>query len=229
MRTVFVVLRLATAAAIAIAVVAQLVHSIGYRADQGATDVGAFVVNFFSFFTIDSNVLAAVAMLVGAVILLVARGAEPRWFTVLRLAATTYMTVTFVVYNLLLRNVELPQGTTLWWSNELLHVVGPFLVILDWLLAPGRNRLEWRHIWIVVVFPIVWAAYTLLRGPFTIEELSQAPWYPYPFLNPDISPNGYLSVSFYVLLIAGIMLAVGAGLVWVSRRWARPPITERSG
>ena len=226
MRTVFVVLRLATAAGIGAAVVAQLVHSIDYRAAQGATDVGAFLVNFFSFFTIDSNVLAAVAMLIGVVLLV--RRVEARWFTVLRLTATTYMTVTLIVYNLLLRGIELPQGATVAWSNEILHVVAPLLVMLDWLFAPGRSRLDWRHIWIVVVFPIGWAAYTLIRGPFAIEELTRAPWYPYPFLNPDLSPNGYLSVAFYVLLIAGIMLAVGAGLVWVSRRGARRPVPERA-
>lgn len=223
-RILFAALRLIVAVAIAAAIIAQLIHSIGFRAGQGAEDVAAFLVNFFSFFTIDSNTLSVITLLIGAVLLLIRRGVEPRWFGVLRLTTATYMTVTLIVYNLLLRGVELPQGATLEWSNEILHVAGPLYVVLDWLFAPGRDRLEWRHIWIVVIFPIAWAVYTLIRGPFTIEELSQAAWYPYPFLNPDISPNGYLSVAFYVLLIAGVMLAVGAGLVWVSRRGERWPL-----
>lgn len=222
MRFLFVALRVLAAAAIAAAVVGQLVHSLAYRADQGATDVGGFLVNFFSFFTIESNVLSVVTLLIGAVLLLVSSGPEARWFTILRLAATTYMTVTFVVYNLLLRGVELPQGTTLEWSNEILHVVGPLYVILDWLFAPGRGRLDWRHIWVVVVFPIVWAGYTLIRGPLVTEELTGANWYPYPFLNPETSANGYLSVSFYVILIAAVMLGVGAAAVWVTRRGRWP-------
>ena len=226
MRFLFAVLRFVAAAAIGAAIVGQLVHSIDFRAGQGATDVGAFLVNFFSFFTIDSNLLSVVTLLIGGVLLLRGRGAEPRWFSVLRLTTTTYMTVTLVVYNLLLRNVELPQGTTLEWSNEILHVAGPLLVLLDWLLAPGRNRLDWRHIGVVVVFPVVWAVYTLIRGPLTIEELSQAPWYPYPFLNPGLPGNSYGTVAVYVVLIAVAILAVASVLVLTSRRdwW---PLRER--
>jgi carbon starvation protein CstA len=215
-RSTFAVLRLATAGLIVAAVVAQLIRSIGNTlAAEG--DVSALLVNFFSFFTIESNVLAAVAMLLGVVSVLTAKGAEKEWFTTLRLVATTYMTVTLVVYNLLLRNVELPQGQTVAWSNEILHVLGPLLVILDWLLAPGRNRLEWRRVWVVVIFPVLWAAYTLIRGPIV-------GWYPYPFLNPDESQNGYLSVSFYVILISAIMLGVGAAAIWVSRQRERWPL-----
>lgn len=225
MRILFVIVRLGIAGAIAAAVVAQLVRSIERTAGSG--DVGALIVNFFSFFTIDSNVLAAVAAVIGVVVLLIARGAEePSWFTTLRLAAVTYMTVTLVVYNLLLRGIELPQGQTVPWSNEILHVIAPLLVIVDWLFAPGRNRLEFRRIWIVVVFPVVWTAYTLVRGPFAIQQDTlQSPWYPYPFLNPDISPNGYLSVAFYVILITGIFLATAAGAIAISRRWKTAPIS----
>jgi carbon starvation protein CstA len=218
MRLVFVTLRVVFAAAIAIAAFSQMAHSIAFRASQGATDAGFFVVNFFSFFTIESNLLSVVALLIGAVVLLVRQGDDPGGYTVLRAIAVTYMTVTFVVYNLLLRNVELPQGTTLEWANEILHVVGPLFVVVDWLFAPGRRRIEWRKLWLIVAFPILWVIYTLVRGTIAIDELTGAPWYPYPFLNPEISPNGYLSVAFYVLLIAGVMLGVGAGAIWVSRR-----------
>jgi hypothetical protein len=229
MRLLFAALRLGAAAAITAAIVGQLLHSLDFRAAQGATDVGGFLINFFSFFTIESNALSVATLLIGAALAVLTKGDDRPWFAALRLITATYMTVTFIVYNLLLRNVELPQGTTLDWSNEILHVFGPLFVILDWLFAPGRRRLEWKQIWLVVVFPVVWAAYTLIRGPFAIEELSQAPWYPYPFLNPDTSANGYLSVSFYVILIAGVMLGVGAAAVWVTRRRERWPLPAPKG
>ena len=67
----------------------------------------------------------------------------------------------------------------------------------------------------------MWVAYTLIRGPFTPNEVLGEPyWYPYPFLNPNLSPNGYLSVAFYVILIVLFIGAVGAGAIWVSRRKA---------
>lgn len=214
-RPLVTVLRLAGAAAIVAAIVGQLVHSIDGTVAAGG-DVGHLLVNFFSFFTIESNVLAVISLLIGALVIATGRRETPG-LTVFRLLAVTYMTVTFIVYNLLLRGIPLPQGQTVPWSNEILHVVGPLLVIADWLLAPGRNRLEWKRVWAVVIFPIVWAAYTLIRGPIV-------GWYPYPFLNPENSDNGYLSVAFYVILIAAVMVGVGAAAIWVTRRRERWPL-----
>jgi hypothetical protein len=99
------------------------------------------------------------------------------------------------------------------------------LVVLDWLFAPGRNRLEWKAIWIVVIFPLVWAVYTMIRGPLTFDAVTGKDfWYPYPFLNPNIAPEGYFSVAFYVVLIAAVVGGVGAAIIWVSRKGARWPL-----
>lgn len=223
MRIVFVVLRVIAAVGIAVAAFAQLGQTLAYWPQQGVDAPGYFVLNFFSFFTIDSNLGSAVTLLIGAVLLLVGRGEDPRWFALLRMSVTTYMTVTGVVYNLLLRNVELPQGLTVPWSNEVLHVIAPAYLVIDWLFAPGRRRLEWKAVWVAVIFPIVWAAYTLIRGPLVVDPTTGNPyWYPYPFLNPNLSANGYLSVAFYVILIAAIIIGVAAAAIWVSRRGRWP-------
>lgn len=134
------------------------------------------------------------------------------------------MVVTFVVYNLPLRGVELPQGTTVAWSNEILNVVAPLLIIADWFFAPGRRRLEWRDLRVIIAFPIVWVIYTLIRGPLAYNETAHTPtWYPYPFLNPSLSLEVYFSVAFYVLLIAAV--GVGVGVIRVSRTRDRWPLT----
>lgn len=217
MRPLFVGIRVAGAALVVVAVIVQLQTSLGYWTGHGVQDIATKVVNFFSFFTIQSNLIAAVTLAIGAVVLLRHR-IDPRWFAMLRACATTYMVTTGIVYNLLLRGIELPQGTTVQWTNEVLHVVVPVLMLVDWLFAPGRRRLGWGTVGIVVIYPVVWAAYTMIRGPITGDELTGATsWYPYPFLNPDISENGYLSVAFYVLLIALVIAAAGAGVVAISR------------
>jgi len=219
-RVVFAVLRLVVAGAIVAAIVGQLQTSLAYWRDTaGITDPTIQLVNFFSFFTIESNLLAVVVLVAGAVILLVRRGEDPRWFAVLRLCVVTYMVTTGVVYNLLLRGIELPQGSTLLWSNEILHVVGPVWMLLDWLLAPGRRPLAWASVWVVIAFPVVWAGITLIRGPLTPDAvLGRDYWYPYPFLNPNVAPTGYWSVAFYIALIAAVIGVIALGAVWVSRR-----------
>jgi hypothetical protein len=218
-RILFAVLRVLVAAAIVSAVIGQLLVSLDFWREAGVTNTGSNVANFFSFFTVDANIASAAVLLIGAGLAVAGRTADPDWFAVVRASATTYMVVTGIVYNLLLRGIELPQGSTLGWSNEILHVVAPLYLLLDWLFAPGRIPLEARRIWPILVFPIVWVVYTLVRGPFVLDMVyGNDFWYPYPFLNPSTSANGYLSVAFYVVLIAAVIGLVAAGVLWVSRR-----------
>ena len=219
MRILFAVLRLAVAGSIIAAIVGQLQTSIGYWGGKGGVDIPTHLAHFFSFFTIDSNVITAIVLVIGAYFLLFRSGEDPKWYNIVRASTASYMIVTGIVYNLLLRGIDLPQGSTLGWSNEVLHVVACVWMLLDWLLVPGRTPIATREIWKVLVFPILWVLYTLVRGPLVADTVyGNAFWYPYPFLNPNTSANGYLSVAFYVVLIALVISATAAGVLWVSRR-----------
>lgn len=203
------------------AILAQLTRTIDTAA-AGQTPHGGhlptMVGNFFSFFTIQSNVAAAVALAMGSVWAW-RHGStpEPRWLTVLLACTSTYMIVTGLVYNVLLRGIELPQGTTVPWSNEVLHVVGPLVMLADVLWSPGRRALAWRAIAVVVCFPILWVIYTLVRANLIVSPMTGDPWwYPYPFLDPHVVPGGYAGVAGYAVVIC----AVAAFVVWVGRREA---------
>lgn len=225
MRALFVVIRILGAALIVAAVVGQLSVSLANWASAGIADPTVQLVNFFSFFTIESNLLTVVVFVIGVVCVLRGRSEDCRWYAISRASVTAYMATTGIVYNLLLRGIELPQGTTLPWSNEVLHVVAPILMVVDWLFAPGRIRLEWKSIWIIVSFPVVWCVYTLVRGPMTFDAVTgNSFWYPYPFLNPNIAPEGYFSVAFYVVLIAAVIGGVGALAIRVTRMRSRWPL-----
>ncbi|WP_411701386.1 Pr6Pr family membrane protein [Conyzicola sp.] len=219
MRPLFVVLRVAVAVAITVAIIAQLSESLGFWRESGITDPTIQVVNFFSFFTIESNIASAVVLVIGAVQLIMRSRPDSAGYTLARASVTTYMVVTGLVYNLLLRGIELPQGSTVGWSNEILHVVAPVYLLVDWLFAPGRSAIAARTIWFVLVYPIVWVGYTLIRGPFVTDAIfGNDFWYPYPFLNPVTSADGYLSVAIYVVVIAAAIALVAAAVLWVSRR-----------
>lgn len=218
-RILFALLRLVVGVAIIAAIVAQLMASIGFWQNAGISDLTDNIVNYFSFFTIDSNALAGVTLLIGAVILVSKRGRDPKGYNVLRASVVTYMVVTGIVYNMLLRGIELPQGVTVQWSNEVLHVIGPVYLLLDWLFAPGRRPLVMKQLWTVLAFPILWVAYTMVRAPFAADPLRKLNyWYPYPFLDPHTSAEGFVSVAFYIILIAAVIGLVAAGVIWLSRR-----------
>jgi hypothetical protein len=212
-RTAVGAVRVAAAVAIVAAVITQFVNSLGeWQADPTA-EVPYQVANFFSFFTIESNVASTVVLAIGGVALL--RGAAlPAWFDVVRLCVATYMTITGVVYNLLLRSIELPQGSTVDWANEVMHVVAPLVLVLDWVLV--HRGMSFRTLGVIVVYPLAWVAYTLLRGAFTVDTRLGRGWYPYPFLDPH-GPDGVAGVVFYVIAIAVGFLVAGAVLVLVSR------------
>ena len=211
MRRTYGAIRIVAAAGIIVAVIGQLAYSLGFN----PPDVSNFLWNFFSFFTILSNCLAAIVLLIGAWYCFRV-DIDPPWFNLAHTSVATYMVTTGIVYNLLLRDISLDQGTTLGWSNEILHVWAPLYLLLDWLFAAGRTPLPWKRLWVVVVFPIVWLMYTMIRGALL-------DWYPYPFLNPD-QPSGYRGVVFYEILIAVVILAVAAGFFALSRvRKLQPP------
>lgn len=218
--------RLIGAALIFAAIAAQLWLTVSI-ALESTTPWGSHlltvVANFLSFFTILSNILAMVALAIAAALTLRPGRRDapaPAWLATLLLCATTYMLVTGIVYNTLLRGIELPQGSTVGWSNEMLHVIAPLIMLADLLFAPRPRRLPWGSLLLVAAFPIAWAVYTLVRANLVIAPATgNAWWYPYPFLDPHQS-GGYLAVTGYIIGIAAVIVCVGALSVWVGRRRA---------
>ena len=209
--------RAVAAVSIIVAVVAQLVSSVAGAIDKGR-DVVTTVANFFSFFTILSNVSASIVLLLLAVRFLRRRSLDvdpPALATVLAWVST-YMIVTGIVYNLLLRGLPL-QPETVGWSNEIMHVWGPLFLLLDVLLGSGRRRRPWTAALGAAIFPVVWIVYTLVRAPLITNPTTGAPfWYPYPFLNPN-EGGGWGSVVVYIVVIAVVIVGLAYGVVAIGR------------
>lgn len=166
--------------------------AIAWQFSRGGTGPGARAANFFSYFTIEGNLFAAVVFLWGA-----SGDADRRPASVVSLvrgAAVLYMSVTGVVYGLLLDGYQQELQTTLPWVNTVVHQVMPLVLVADWLLDPPRGRLTVRRALIWLAYPLLYAAYSLIRGPI-------ADWYPYPFLDPD-RVGGYGVVALYCVGIA---------------------------
>ena len=157
--------------------------------------------NFFSYFTIQSNLIAVAAFLVG--VAWWRTSPSPSWELV-RGASVFHMTVTFVVFAVLLSGTDV--DTAIPWVDTVLHRVMPIAVIADWLVDPPRHPIPFRSSLRWTTFPLVWLAYTMLRGALV-------GWYPYPFLDPG--RGGYGSVAVYIvgILVFGIVLC--AVIAWV--------------
>lgn len=216
---VWSVVRATMGVLIVAAIVAQLMQSIGSAVEAGR-DVATVTVNFFSFFTILSNTGAATTLVWAALWFWLSgrRGeSEPRALATVLAAVSTYMIVTGVVYNLLLRGYALEPGAVVPWSNEVLHLIGPLFVLVDLFVNPHRLVLRWSALWSIVAFPLLWVLYTMLRAPLITDPGTGAPyWYPYPFLNPN-NAGGWPSVLLYIVGIACVILVVASVIVLHSR------------
>ncbi|RWZ59311.1 hypothetical protein ELQ92_13735 [Labedella populi] len=162
-----------------------------------------YAVNVMSYFTIHSHIIAVIALTL-AIVFGVRGRPEPRWLTVLRLLATSYVVISGGVFALLIFNEALaPFLLQAPLSSRLLHFVLPVYAILDFALFT-RQRVPPKAVWLSLAFPVVWAIYTLVRG-------RSANWYPYFFLDPDAA-GGYGMISVYAVGLAAVILTVTAAL-----------------
>ncbi|MEU9132911.1 Pr6Pr family membrane protein [Kitasatospora sp. NPDC048540] len=182
---------------------------------QHAVSQGSPLTDFFSYFTILSNIAGLLVLVAGGVLAL--RG-SPGIPDAVRGAIVLYMTITGLVYALLLSGYSL--GLLLPWVDDIVHRVMPVVYLADWLLMPPARRIDRTTVLKWLVFPLVYLAYTLARGPLVH-------WYPYPFLDPHL-PGGYGRVAGACTLMLGLFVLVAAVLAWLgnrlgSRRRDRPP------
>jgi hypothetical protein len=83
------------------------------------------------------------------------------------------------------------------------------LGVLGWLIFGPRGQTDSRVVGWSLVFPLLWLAFTLIRGEGT-------GFYPYPFMN--VTEHGYGTVLLNCLLVALLFLALAAGTTLLDRR-----------
>jgi len=154
--------------------------------------------NFFSYFTIETNILVVIMLLMSAVAIAAGKNGKLDLF---RSATTVYILVVGIGFSALLSGLEGVKLTAVPWDNVVLHYIIPVAVFADFMTDRPRRKLPFKKALLWLLFPIVYAIYALVRGGLT-------GWYPYPFLNPDVS-----GASSVVTTIVGLF-ALGFALVW---------------
>ena len=93
-----------------------------------------------------------------------------------------------------------------------MHYVVPFLYLFWWAVLLPHGTLVWRDALRWLLFPLVFLAWTLLRGAVVHE-------YPYPFV--DVDNLGYGAVLINSLLVGGVFVVLGLGFVAIDRMLVR--------
>ncbi|KRB47645.1 MULTISPECIES: Pr6Pr family membrane protein [unclassified Terrabacter] len=165
---------------------------------------------YFSYFTIQANLLVAVSMY-----LVVRDRIDSQLFRVVRLASLVGITVTGIV-----AAVALPPSPSYTTGSlvcdRLLHIVVPVLTFVGWVAFGPRGRVTRDDLLPSLIWPVLWLAATLALGPLV-------DWYPYPFLN--VGSIGLGRTLLNCAVIAVLFLALAALALWADRRLSRDRAT----
>ena len=153
------------------------------------------IVDYCSYFTHVSNWIVAIV----ATILARTPDRAGRIFNVLIMDALVMISVTGIVYNVLLAPVAPPQEGLEIPSNIVQHIVTPLLMVIVFLVAGPRGRFTWRTPFAALVIPLAYAVWTLLHGAVVGA-------YPYGIL--DVATYGYGAVlgTLAEIVVLGVVL-----------------------
>src|SRR4029079_9871743 len=149
-------------------VIAQLYLMITNR----VVSVPGTLFRFFSYFTIDTNILVALCftfIFFGSKSRLGKLFSKPTTITTF----TVYIIIVGIVYNTILRLTWNPQGLQMV-VDEILHSVIPVLFILFWVIFTPTEGLKYKQAFSWLIYPVVYMLYTVIHGAIT-------KFYPYTF------------------------------------------------
>lgn len=204
----------ATSAIVTAGLVLQLALSV--TSDTGSELFASTpdrIVNFFSFFTVLSNVAVAVT----AGLLAVNPTRRSTLFRVLRLDGVVAIAVTGVVFHLTLAQLQELTG----WNavaDFILHTLSPILGVGGWLVLGPSRQITTRVVLLSVIAPVMWLGYALVRGALVQDRFGND-YYAYPFMN--VQEHGYPVVLVNVALVAGLFLALSFGALALDTRLGR--------
>jgi hypothetical protein len=170
--------------------------------------------NFFSFFTILTNIGVAVSL--SCPFLRPVSGLA-HFFTkpATHSALAMYILIVSIVYITLLQGLWKPQGLQ-WLADIILHYAIPALYIVYWLVFVPKGYTKWKYCAYWLLYPAVYFVYSLIRGNLT-------GWYPYPFL--DANQNGITNTLVNGAGLLGVFLIAGFIFIALDKFFARSAAT----
>ena len=165
-------------------------------------------INFFSYFTTLTNILAALALTLPW---LAPQSALGGFFArpTVRTAIAAYIIIVMTIVYFVLRHLTSLQG----WdfvADVLLHYVMPVLFVIDWLFLVPKQTLKMKDSIFWLSSPIIYLVWTFIHGAYS-------GFYPYPFLNGAELGNARVLLNeaglLVIFLVLGLILVSGGRLL----------------
>jgi hypothetical protein len=167
------------------------------------------LIRFFSYFTIQTNILAALVLTAFAI-----KASLDEWLVhpFVRSAVAVYIAMVGITYHTLLRHLWQPRGAQ-WFADTALHTVMPVCYLVFWFTCVRKAGLRWYDPLLWLIYPLFYLGFALVRG-------KMSGFYPYPFI--DAKTLGYAGVAANTAGLLIVCAALGGLLVaigwWLARR-----------
>jgi hypothetical protein len=190
------------------AILTQMVLSVNRAVTDGRGVTGGLV-SYFSYFTILTNLLIAVALTAKVTAPESRAGrffSQPNVLT----AIAAYIAIVGLAYHLLLSHLYNPIGIP-WLTDLVFHYLMPASFLAYWWLAVPHGQIGWGDLRGWIWYPLGYFGYIFARGALTGV-------YPYPFVDP--TALGYPRAMAHGLGMLGGLYAIGAVLTGLKTvRW----------
>lgn len=185
---------------------------------------------FFTYFTNLSNIFIDIMLVIFIIYDLKKVKYIPQGMYLIKFMATISITLTFLVYMLLLAPTN-SQGFIGAYLNNgagslCVHFITPVLAIIDFLLFSEHYRPDEKHVYYSVVPPLVYVGYVIVLG-----HVFHIRWYgdmlaPYNFLNYG-APTGWfgfdlsllgsktLGIGTFYMIVVLLILFIGLGTLFL--------------
>lgn len=147
------------------------------------------------YFTIQSNLMVVVYFALFGLTKL----ADKRWFTDLCGAVVTYITITFIVFALMLQGTWHPEGLAQF-GNILNHYVVPVAAIAFLVFYRKDYQFRWKNITTWIIYPLVYIVFLVIHGLITTD-------YIYPFFEIDELGIIYFLITFFSIMALFFLLS----------------------
>ncbi len=180
---------------------------VGWSAILVFLVLSEFDPDIFSPYTVQSNVIVLSWLFVA---LIFQERNKGHWFFsgVIRGGITLYITITFLIFAILLTPYYHPTGIE-GFANIIVHYLVPIAFIVDWILTEMYHEYPWKYIIFWLAYPIFYLIFTLIRATFTGN-------YIYPFL--DLNSMGIGIFIMWIFILAAVFLLLGALLVFINKK-----------
>lgn len=177
------------------------------------------------YFTTQSNILVTILFVILAASSLGTAGSRGKTkpaFQVppaLHLAIVFYITITFLVFALLLSGYLFSMGRASAISMVLTHYVVPLMAIADWIFFLPHGKVGYRAAFAWLGYPLAYFGFSLLRARFGHPSFDHGSRYPYFFI--DVDKLGWNAMLWIIPAFTAGFFLLGLGMIGLDRRLAR--------